>query len=488
MDPDKQRRFRLRSERGSMLVEVMVGAVLLAIATTALLNGIDGAQSQGTTNKARSTASALAEQDQERLRAMPVASLASCCTPASRIVTVRGVDYTVTSTVSWVTDQGGPISCSNNSKTAANLRILSEVTSNATKGTVDEVGLVTPPPGTFSPGQGRAIVKVNDRNGAASANKSVSLIGTTTYTATTNSLGCAVFPFVNAADYTVSVGAGSLSLVDWQGTSPSTTSMTVTAGTSTSTSFEMDTSGEIRAVFDTQVAGTTAVVAKSQWLTLTNSKLTVGLKTFQGSPAGSPQLTVIAPTLFPFLDGYKAYAGQCSANNPALAPTSNSGLLPTYSLTPGQILTMTTANDIRVPSINVQVIKASDGSAVNGATVKITSADTGCTQTFPTQVTAAKTYGTTTYQAVLPEPGFPYGKYRFCAEATISTVQQHGYADVRSFGAWSDSGTSLLNEATNPAVNEVVSNTAAGGTPAPPPTTAVDGAVRIRMTRQGLCP
>ena len=65
-----------------MLVEVMVGAVVLAIVTTALLNGIDGAQSQGTTNKARSTAAALAEQDQERLRALPVATLASCCTPA----------------------------------------------------------------------------------------------------------------------------------------------------------------------------------------------------------------------------------------------------------------------------------------------------------------------------------------------------------------------------------------------------------------------
>jgi hypothetical protein len=398
-------------------------------------------------------------------------------------VNVRGVDYTVTSSVSWVTDQGGPVSCSNNSKTAANLRILSEVSSPATKGTVDEVGLVTPPPGTFSPGQGRAIVKVNDRNGTGIVGASVSLIGTTTYTATTNSLGCAVFPFVNGANYTASVGG--LSLVDWQGVSPSTKAMTVTAGTSTSTSFEMDTSAEIRAAFDTVVAGTTAVAAKSQWLTLTNSKLSVGAKIFQGSPAGLPQSTVIAPTLFPFVDGYKAYAGQCTANNPALAPTNNAGLLPTYSLTPGQILTMTSANDIRVPSINVQVIKASDGSAFNGATVKITSADSGCTQTFPTQVTQAKTYGSTTYQGVLPEPGFPYGNYRLCGQATISGTPQHGYADRRVAGAWSDNGTTLLNEATNPAVNEVVPNTSAGGTQA---SMSTDGAVRIRMTRQGLCP
>jgi hypothetical protein len=260
--------------------------------------------------------------------------------------------------------------------------------------------------------------------------------------------------------------------------------MTVTAGTSTSTSFEMDTSAEIRAAFDTVVNGTTAVAAKSQWLTLTNSKLSVGSKIFQGSPAGSPQSTVIAPTLFPFVDGYKAYAGQCTANNPALAPTNNAGLLPTYSLTPGQILTMTSANDIRVPSINVQVLKA-DGTTFNGATVFIKTADSGCTQTFPTQVSAQKTYGSTTYQAVLPEPGFPYGTYTLCAQQTATGP--HGHADVRSGGVWNDNGTSVLAEATNPAVNETVSNTAAAGTPAPPPTTAANGAVRIRMTRSGAC-
>ena len=57
-----------------MLIEVMVGALILAITTTAILSGIDGAQKTGGRNKARSVAAALAEQDQERMRAMPVAS------------------------------------------------------------------------------------------------------------------------------------------------------------------------------------------------------------------------------------------------------------------------------------------------------------------------------------------------------------------------------------------------------------------------------
>ena len=227
-----------------MLVEVMVGAVVLAIVTTALLNGIDGAQSQGTTNKARSTASALAEQDQERLRAMPVATLAACCTPASRTVTVRGVDYTVTSSVAWVTDQGGPVSCSNNSKTAANLRITSAVTSNATKGTIDEVSLVTPPPGTFSPGQGRGIVKVNKADGTRRAvGVGVSLIGTSTYHRHHQLARLRGLPVRRRGHLHGLRGAASL-LVDWQGDSPSTTALSVTAGTSTTTSVDDGHGGE----------------------------------------------------------------------------------------------------------------------------------------------------------------------------------------------------------------------------------------------------
>ena len=69
------------------------------------------------------------------------------------------------SSVAWATDTGGPISCSNNSKTAANMRITSAVTSNATSGNDHQVSLVTPPPGTFATGQGRGIVKVADSNG-----------------------------------------------------------------------------------------------------------------------------------------------------------------------------------------------------------------------------------------------------------------------------------------------------------------------------------
>ena len=121
----RRRRHRLSSESGSMLIEVMVGALVLAITTTAVLNGLDGAQKTGGRNKARSVAAALAEQDQERMRSMPVADLLPyVTTPYTRTVSVKGANYTVTSSASYATDPGAVTTgCSASAKTQANLRI-----------------------------------------------------------------------------------------------------------------------------------------------------------------------------------------------------------------------------------------------------------------------------------------------------------------------------------------------------------------------------
>ncbi len=224
-----------------MLIEVMIGAVILALATTAVLNGIDGAQKTGGRNKARSVAAALAEQDQERMRSLPVSSLVPYVTaPLVRTVKVKGVDYSVKSLATWATDPGGvTTSCSSTTKTQANLRIVSQVTSPLTRGTVDLASLVTPPPGAgFSTGEGRVIVKVVDRDQAAIAGASVTLSGGSSYSDLTNAAGCAVFPFVPAGNYTASASSGTM--VGWQGESPVTKATSSTAGISTAMTLEID--------------------------------------------------------------------------------------------------------------------------------------------------------------------------------------------------------------------------------------------------------
>jgi hypothetical protein len=272
-------------------------------------------------------------------------------------------------------------------------------------------------------------------------------------------------------------------LVDWQGNNPATRPVGVTAGTSTTASMELDSAAQINAVFDTQVGAATAVAAKSQWLTLANAKLTVGAKTFTASPATAPNATISAQNLFPFTDGYGGYAGKCSTNSPALPP--NTSTLPVYTPTAGSVLTMTTANDIRMPSINVQVVgSTSSNTATNGATIIVKTAD-GCTNTFPNQVSAAKTYGSTTYQGALPEPGFPYGSYKLCAQNSTATA--HGHADVfsgspASYDAKQNNAVSAETAANR--VDDTVTNYAPGGNS---PTVRTAGAIRLKLNRTGPC-
>ncbi len=451
-----------------MLIEVMIGAVILALATTAVLNGIDGAQKTGGRNKARSVAATLAEQDQERMRSLPVSQLVSyVTTPLVRPVKVKGVDYSVKSLATWATDPGGvTTSCSSTTKTQANLRIVSQVTSPLTRGTVDLASLVTPPPGAgFSTGEGRIIVKVVDRDQAPIQGVTVNLTGPNAYSDATNAAGCAVFPFVPAGNYTAS--ASSVGLVGWQGESPVTKATSSTAGISTAMTLEMDQPSTFNVNF---VVGNTATAAKSQFATVTNANLTApGTKTFEAVPAGSPNLLVTAAGLYPFIGTYGIYAGPCATNNPANAPTSSLALLQTFSPTPNQ--TFSPNPKIKMPPINVRVINSA-GTLVSAspfATVTVKENDANCSTVFPPQ--------TSNTSGALPEPGFPYGTYKICAQRTVAgtpAVTSHGHADVRA-GGYATSTTH---------VDDVVSNVNPAGNPT---VTTTDLAIQIRLSMTGPC-
>jgi hypothetical protein len=491
----------LRPERGSMLIEVMIGALVLAITTTAVLNGLDGAQKTGGRNKARSVAAALAEQDQERMRALPVADLLPLVsTPYTRPVAVKGVNYTVTSSASYATDAGSASTgCSATAKTQTNLRILSSVTSPLTRGTVDLVGLVTPPASSgFNSGQGRLIVKVFDRDDVGIASVTVALSGTASFSEETNASGCAIFPFVPAGNYTADIQK--TPLVGWDGETSLSKALTATAGqTTTYGPYYLDQPVTINAEFDTKVGSAAAVPAKSQHVVVNNPKLAAQRKVFS---AASPLTQVPAAGLFPFLDGYGLYAGGCTnalSNNPG-------GTLPNTTLAPGDPPTATNP-DLRVPSINIRVIRA-DGvampvavpptAATPATTVFIKTAD-GCATTYPSQ-TIVNNPTTGGGLATLPEPGFPYGSYKLCAQRTLSGVTTHGHADQRtgtSPGTYDAKSTSTVaaETATN-RVDDTIVNTTATGTPtiaanpiypATPALPATLNSIIIRLNRTGPC-
>ena len=72
-------RRRCSDPSGFALIEAIVAAAIFAILVLGVLAGIDGAAGSSGREKARSVASALAEQDQERMRGMRAVDLSNYC-------------------------------------------------------------------------------------------------------------------------------------------------------------------------------------------------------------------------------------------------------------------------------------------------------------------------------------------------------------------------------------------------------------------------
>jgi Tfp pilus assembly protein PilV len=341
---------RAASERGSVLIEVLIGTLLLAMTTAAVLNGMDGAQKTGRKNRDRSVSATLAQQDLERMRSMPPSALSNL--NQTRTLSVGGVSYTVNSHTEWVRDASGLVSCTSDNTEAEYLRLTATVNAPASPDLpVKATSLLTPPPGAFGDDTGTAAVKLTNRNGAPLANVNVDLEGPSSLSGLTNDLGCAIFGFIAADDWTAEVDGG---LVTWNGTTPAQSEVTVAAGKTSMTQIELDQPASLRASFVTPAGVAT------QWtsISVANSKLTNGYKTF---PVGAAAASKDATNLFPFLDGYGVFAGNCEANNPAVwdsdyFETAGKGFV---SLAPGQLLG---AVNVVVPQLHITA-KRSDNSS-----------------------------------------------------------------------------------------------------------------------------
>ena len=404
-------RSRLRAERGSVLIEVMIGAVVVAIATVGILNGLDGAQKAGANNKARSVQSTLAQQDIERMRSIPIASLSNL--NQTRTVPVAGVNYTVVSRTQWVSDRNGLVNCSNNNAQADYLKLTSTVTSPATTTKpVTETGLLTPTVGQLSNSSGSATVKLTDRNGAALAGVSVALSGASSQTAVTNSLGCAVFGYIPSGTYTTTVNG----YVEQDSVLPATETLVVYPGRGSFGQMQVDRPASIRATF-VGPAGTPSWTTPMEWdrITVLNANLVGGSKLFVRSTGRAT--TNDATNLFPFTDGVGVYAGDCAANNPSLYSTNYFNPSATRGFTTLAPADVFKAMNVEMPTLRVNVARQAIGSPTavipswTRTQLMVTENDTGCTDAIhQLQTTHAATQG-----PVPMDFSAPFGNYTLCA-------------------------------------------------------------------------
>jgi type II secretory pathway pseudopilin PulG len=402
-------RNRLASQAGSVLVEVLVGTVLLALTTAAVLDGLDGAQKTGRKNKDRSASATLAQQDLERLRALPPSVLNGLS--ETRTVTVANVPYTVVSRSDWVSDASGLASCVSSNTQSEYMQLTSTVHSPAS---VDEpvsaTSFLTPPVGAFGANTGTATVKLTDRDGEPHAGVGVSMTGPGSEIGATNDLGCAIFAYIPIGNWTAQVNGG---LVNWSGESPAESQVTVAVNKTSLTQLEVDVPASLRASFVTPAGVATSYKA----ISVANSKLANGLKAYTWSPATA---TRDVESLFPFHDGYGVYAGSCKANNPANWDSDYFETAGFAALDPGEMLQSV---DVVVPEIEITVrrVTGTTAQAFHLAQVYVKERDSayGCTATLDSLTSPTNTSpGYSEYKFTVP---VPFGNYEVCAATRLTT-------------------------------------------------------------------
>lgn len=393
-----QRAARLlrRDEAGFGLIEVLVSAMLVTFVASGVYLGLDASSRTSGTNKHRSIATGLAQQDQDRMRAMTVGELSNY--RETQTTTVGTVTYTIVSRADWTTDGTGTASCTSGVAKANYLRISSAVTwPSMTIAPIAVESLVAPPVGSFGSGEGSLAVQVRDHNGAGLAGTTVTLSGARNYTDVTNADGCVLWGYLPVGSYTVSIAKAGY--IDPAGVAAPTRAVDVVGAATTTAAFDYDVGGQIDARYQTWDGR--AVVATS-WTSFTavNPGLPITLPIFGGAAATGH----LSSTVYPFTVGYGVWAGNCAGADPLVSRQASQSAV----VAPGG----RTIVNLRLPPVNLQVV---DGARnVNRATVKPTGTGAGC-GVLPTRTTDSTGF--------ITERPFPYGTYSTCVEGVNSRSQ-----------------------------------------------------------------
>jgi type II secretory pathway pseudopilin PulG len=389
-----------RSQGGFLMVELVMTALVVSLIGLGIFLGLEGASHGSGNNRHRSIAGALAQQDQERMRAFKATDLSNY--GETRTITVSGVGYTVDSRAVWLSDSSGVLSCTNGSQSANYLRITSSVTWPGMRGIRPIVlqSLISPPAGSLSSTQGTLAVQITNQAGAGLVGLPLNLGSPANLGRTTDSEGCAVFSRVNAGSYNLTFSRSGY--VDPGGVNAVTAPASVVASTTSTVTLLYAQAGAIAVSFDTKVGALAPQAAQARATIVSHSNLPApGRRTFNATPA--PQSTITASSLYPFTSGYGVYAGSCANNDPTVYNSnyyaSNPGLV---TVAPGGSHSVT----VRMPAVNILVQKSSLPLA--NAHVVVTPTATGCTETYPALTTNAL--------GALTAPAFPFGTYSVCAD------------------------------------------------------------------------
>jgi type II secretory pathway pseudopilin PulG len=340
---------RLRSERGDTLIEVIIAALMVALIATASLGGFSDITDITQSQRAEEQATALAQQDQGRLKGLTIAQLSASGTGTGNwmqpAVTVGGTGYTVTSSARFISGSTGSTACSGSTTSADIVETSSTVTWSGVQGQRTPVVLH----GEITPTEGGSLVvpvdyDLNPTQGVAGV--TISLTGPSTTTpVTTDSSGCAVFAGLENGTYTVSYTVPS-GYITPSGAAPSSQTATVTTTqTQHVPPVYLGNAGLVTASFTTTLPTGVSMPSASDQFVLANEQANPTTQVFgtDSSPTNNVYQTALSTpqTIFPFDQSlgnnaaYTAYAGSCTSDDP-----TNPVPVPFY-VTPGGITTPT---------------------------------------------------------------------------------------------------------------------------------------------------
>jgi type II secretory pathway pseudopilin PulG len=365
------------------VVELLVAVTIFALVFAAVSLGIGRALELNRSNRNRTAGAYLAAKQLEEVRskAFDQVTLGSLtCTAGSTAPCPTDVptSYTVRQDVTWASPGSTTSSCNVPTGGGAALaykRVTVTVTWSDMGGVAPVVSqtLLTPPGGSYDPNDGHVLVQVFDRNASPLAGQTVTLSGPESATQPTTAEGCVFFAYLDPGTYTASLST--TGYVGRQGDQPATQTVAVVATQISSLQFDYDRAATLQVTLTTPSGPPTAAVPAGVALTVANSNLTVGTKSFPETSTGSGTPRTVTP-LFPYSSGYQVWAGDCADADPAVHAGGSRG--PTLASNPAG----TTAGTAALGAVDVTVRRnnPTTGTLESGATVSgIHAAATGCT-------------------------------------------------------------------------------------------------------------
>jgi hypothetical protein len=386
-DALRRLRARLVGEVGSLLIETMVSAVIVLMVGAGVMSMMDRGSQLSGEQRLLATAANLAQSEQERLRAFPVASLSNLRNESPPPRTVNGVLYTITSRTDWIDDGLAAGGCTTAAGTPDYMKLTTSVTypTIGARKPITLESLVAPPARTFGPTQ--ASLSVHVKNGHVPAGPvaglTLNLTGTRTLSDPTSADGCVLWGYLPATG-TYTVSGSTAGHVTPDGSPTISKTYTNLPGNQTEEfNPEYDLAGGIRATFTTKRSASAPVTSTApQKAMVAHSDVRFVAKAFTltGDALDS------GLTLWGFSSPYSIYAGACTSAQPPLA-NRGSALAVAGA--------MSSPVAVQIPALNIHVNKS--GVNVANATVKVTSP---CGIVYTRYTDAA---------GLIDDPGFPYG-------------------------------------------------------------------------------